>query len=114
MEYALQKQRQQGPAAALSVSLIFVLVAHHVLNVFSKAYDVRRSPSPALAEDSHITVRRQQNAKQTSVSLVVCLTLQDLMIHFAVGLVTRSQMNALLQPGYHIRAERNSSVVEDM
>ncbi|KAI9462975.1 hypothetical protein HD554DRAFT_2175746 [Boletus coccyginus] len=48
MEYALQRQRQQGPThAALA------------------AYDVRRSPSPALAEESQITVRRQQNAKQT-------------------------------------------------
>ncbi|KAF8429901.1 hypothetical protein L210DRAFT_3764632 [Boletus edulis BED1] len=50
MEHALQKQRQQGPAhAALS------------------AYDVRRTPSPALAEDAQITVRRQQNAKQSNV-----------------------------------------------
>jgi hypothetical protein len=59
------------------------VVAHHVVNVFSKAYDVRRSPSPALAEDQ-ITVRRQQNAKQTSVRLVVCLTSQGLMVYFAV------------------------------
>lgn len=32
-----------------------------------KAYDMRRSPSPALAEDAQITVRRQQSAKQNSV-----------------------------------------------
>jgi len=49
MEYALQKQRQQGPV-------------HAVLN----AYDVRRSPSPAVGEDSQITVRRQQNARQAN------------------------------------------------
>lgn len=43
------------------------VVAHHALNSFPKAYDVRRSPSPALAEDAQITVRRQQNARQSGV-----------------------------------------------
>lgn len=72
----MQKQRQQGPVhAALNVSLAFVPVVCHTLTVFSKAYDVRRSPSPALAEDSQITVRRQQNARQTSVCLVISFNL---------------------------------------
>ncbi|KIK98530.1 hypothetical protein PAXRUDRAFT_24150 [Paxillus rubicundulus Ve08.2h10] len=47
MECALQKQRQQGAPRSSYADL--------------KAYDVRRSPSPGLNEDSHITVRRQNN-----------------------------------------------------
>lgn len=87
------------------------VVAHHVLNVLSKAYDMRRSPSPALAEDTQITVRRQQNARQTSVGLVFACSSHNLMIHFAV--VSHAIADErLLQPRYHIRAERNSSVVE--
>ncbi|KAF8838480.1 hypothetical protein BDN67DRAFT_971455 [Paxillus ammoniavirescens] len=50
MEYALQKQRQQG--------------APHSSYAALSAYDVRRSPSPGLNEDSHITVRRQQNNRE--------------------------------------------------
>lgn len=37
MEYALQKQRQQGPVhAALNVSLTFVFVAYHALTIFQR------------------------------------------------------------------------------
>ncbi|KIK26683.1 hypothetical protein PISMIDRAFT_675591, partial [Pisolithus microcarpus 441] len=51
MEHALQKQSQptgsQQSFAALS------------------AYDMRRTPSPSTNEDTHITMRRQQNGRQT-------------------------------------------------
>lgn len=37
MEYALQKQRQQGPVhAALNVSLTFVFVAYHALTILQR------------------------------------------------------------------------------
>ncbi|KAF9234692.1 hypothetical protein BU15DRAFT_78771 [Melanogaster broomeanus] len=52
MEYALQKQRLQGG-----------MHPHSALH----AYEVRRSPSPALSDDAPITVRRQQNATQHSM-----------------------------------------------
>ena len=93
MEHALQKQRQQGAVhAALNVSIPLVCVAHLVL-IFPKAYDVRRSPSPALSEDAQITVRRQQ-AKQASVRLVDCIALhaRDLTIHLAPSHATADEL----------------------
>ncbi|KAI6114249.1 hypothetical protein EDD16DRAFT_1701092 [Pisolithus croceorrhizus] len=51
MEYALQKQSQQ---VATQQSLAAL-----------SAYDTRRTPSPSTNEDTHITVRRQQNGRQT-------------------------------------------------
>lgn len=111
MEHALQKQRQQGAVhAALNVSIALVCVAHLVL-IFPKAYDVRRSPSPALSEDAQITVRRQQ-AKQASVRLVDCIALhaRDLTIHLAPSHATADELFFfILQPRYHICAERNAS-----
>lgn len=113
MEYALQKQKQQGPPlAAPSVSITFVfVVAHDVLNIFSKAYGMQRSSSPVVGDDSQITVRRHQNAKQSSVCLVARVSSQDLTIHFAVfSHATADERFA--PPCYHTCAERNSSVVE--
>ncbi|KAF9220525.1 hypothetical protein BS17DRAFT_316611 [Gyrodon lividus] len=60
MEYALQKQRQQGATNSSYAAL--------------NAYDVRRSPSPGLGEDSRITVRRQQNTREHNVSCLFALT----------------------------------------
>ncbi|KAI5989004.1 hypothetical protein EDD15DRAFT_2171955 [Pisolithus albus] len=38
---------------------------------YLKAYDMRRTPSPSTNEDTHITVRRQQNGRQTKVWLAL-------------------------------------------
>lgn len=51
MEYALQKQSQQAGTQQSFAAL--------------SAYDMRRTPSPSTNEDTHITVRRQQNGRQT-------------------------------------------------
>ena len=85
--------------------------AEHLLKGIRRATLAQSSTGRGFPYHCSKTAKRKTDQRESG--RLLDLARSDV-IHFAVGLVTRSQMNALLQPGYHIRAERNSSVVEDM